>query len=226
VARQGVGVSWPRGVAPHVGCQHLRGLSATPPEADRQVTWPVRSGLCECGCGERTTVAVSTSRKNGKFRGVPMRYISGHNARGEDHYGWKGGRRFRNSGRYVTVLQPHHPRADGSGYVPEHWLIAEAAHGGPLPERAVIHHYAYPDPRALVVCENQSYHVLIERRTRAFRESGHADWLWCWICRRWDNPVSLFVGPVRPSDGGRLVYHAACRQEYSRTHPSPKRRLP
>ncbi len=40
-------------------------------------------GLCQCGCGQQTTVPTTTNRKIGRFKGVPMRYVSGHNARGQ-----------------------------------------------------------------------------------------------------------------------------------------------
>jgi hypothetical protein len=38
-------------------------------------------GLCECGCGERTTIPTVTSREAGRIKGVPMRFVSGHNKR-------------------------------------------------------------------------------------------------------------------------------------------------
>ena len=41
---------------------------------------PDRSGLCECGCGQRTAVAKRTIRAEGKYRGVPNRFLSGHAA--------------------------------------------------------------------------------------------------------------------------------------------------
>lgn len=39
------------------------------------------SGLCECGCGQRTTIAAQSSRKYGYVRGMPKRFIRGHSRR-------------------------------------------------------------------------------------------------------------------------------------------------
>jgi hypothetical protein len=39
--------------------------------------------MCECGCGQPTTIPTSTNRKIGRIKGVPMRYLPGHNARGQ-----------------------------------------------------------------------------------------------------------------------------------------------
>ncbi len=35
-------------------------------------------GYCECGCGERTTVAAKTDRKYGWVKGEPKRFLRGH----------------------------------------------------------------------------------------------------------------------------------------------------
>lgn len=39
------------------------------------------SGFCECGCGNKTTIPESTDRCAGRVKGIPMRFISGHNAK-------------------------------------------------------------------------------------------------------------------------------------------------
>lgn len=38
-------------------------------------------GLCQCGCGQRTTVPAGTDRRWNRIKGVPMRYVQGHNPR-------------------------------------------------------------------------------------------------------------------------------------------------
>lgn len=50
-------------------------------------TQEIPYGYCHCGCGQRTTIASKTSRKRGRIKGQPVRYISGHNAR--QLPGWK-----------------------------------------------------------------------------------------------------------------------------------------
>ena len=64
-----------------------------------------------------------------------------HNSikRGDKHPRWKGGRIVR-SRRYVSVYRPEHPRADKTGYVAEHLLVWEKAHGKLPPEGWIIHH--------------------------------------------------------------------------------------
>ena len=37
------------------------------------------SGLCECGCGQRTKFPRNTDRKHGWIKGQPLRFIKGHN---------------------------------------------------------------------------------------------------------------------------------------------------
>jgi hypothetical protein len=35
-------------------------------------------GLCECGCGQRTTISPVTVRRNGYLKGEPRRFVRGH----------------------------------------------------------------------------------------------------------------------------------------------------
>ncbi|HEY9354652.1 MAG TPA: hypothetical protein VIP28_15425 [Nocardioides sp.] len=53
---------------------HRRGAAAPPPAAPP-------SGLCMCGCGEKTRIATSSNNRYGHRRGQPVRFIVGHNAR-------------------------------------------------------------------------------------------------------------------------------------------------
>ena len=49
------------------------------------MTWEVvvKSGLCACGCGERTNLAPYTSEKRGWAKGEPVRFVHGHHPRGQ-----------------------------------------------------------------------------------------------------------------------------------------------
>lgn len=38
-------------------------------------------GLCQCGCGERTTISTQNHRRFGWVKGQPMRFIRGHSRR-------------------------------------------------------------------------------------------------------------------------------------------------
>lgn len=41
----------------------------------------IPEGLCQCGCGQRTTVAVKNERRYGHVKGRPLRFVTGHNPR-------------------------------------------------------------------------------------------------------------------------------------------------
>ena len=44
-----------------------------------------RTGLCECGCGERTPISTVTEPRKGRYRGYPSRWVNnGHRARAKD----------------------------------------------------------------------------------------------------------------------------------------------
>lgn len=42
---------------------------------------PNPSGLCQCGCGQRTSLAQNSRPSRGDVKGKPVRYISGHGNR-------------------------------------------------------------------------------------------------------------------------------------------------
>lgn len=169
-------------------------------------------GYCQCGCGGRTEIARRTLRKHGTTRGEPRRFIAGHWCRGSGSPTWKGGRREIGGG-YVGICMPEHPSATSSGYVLEHIVIVEDVLGKPLPPKAEVHHVngIKSDNRNtnLVVCEDHAYHFLLERRARAYDETGHAHWLRCPFCKTYDDPDQLYITP-----GGRAAYHMECRRSY------------
>lgn len=95
----------------------------------------------------------------------------------------------------------------------EHILVAEKALGKSLPQLARVHHVdedkTNNTPSNLVICPSDEYHQLLHRRMRAIAECGHADWLKCQYCKKWDEPSGIVVGK-------RVVYHKACKNEYER----------
>lgn len=107
---------------------------------------------------------------------------------------WKGGRWVRNDG-YVMVHRPEHPRAC-KGHVMEHILVAEGALGRDLAEDAVVHHVngirSENAGHNLVLCQDRAYHNLIHYRARAREACGHAGWLKCWICGKYDAPENMW----------------------------------
>lgn len=105
---------------------------------------PNPSGLCKCGCGQRTTLAKQSIRSKGHVIGQPVDWIRGHNARKYEE-----GFEIRDCG-YETPCHVWTGRIDVNGYG---WTrrngIDEQAHRalwkatfGPLPpgHATVLHH--------------------------------------------------------------------------------------
>lgn len=132
------------------------------------------------------------------------------------------------NGREVPAVVSWHGRALGPRKKPHndgrrysrimgkksHTARAERALGRPLPPNAVVHHVdptdKYTSSGLLVICQDQAYHALIERRGKALRECGNANWLRCYRCGKWDDPKNLIVNErpnckgVRPRRVGHL----------------------
>ena len=100
------------------------------------------TGLCECGCGEKTPIATQSNRKRGMFYGYPIRFIHGHSRRGTTGSAsprWNGGRRKDKFG-YWCIRMPGHRLANSTGYLKEHRLIWEQANGRELLSGEDVHH--------------------------------------------------------------------------------------
>jgi len=175
----------------------------------------IQVGYCQCGCGERTPLAAQTDRRRGLVKGRPRRFIDRHATRGERSPQWRGGVGYKTG--YATTIARSHPRADDSGRVLEHILIAEAALGKPLPPGTVVHHTdeqrGRVNPRGLVICPDDSYHRLLHQRSRALEACGHADWRKCNLCKTYDAPEKLYIL-------GTQARHTACIKLYSRVKRS------
>ena len=127
---------------------------------------------------------------------------------------------------YRFVASPSHPRATEKGDVQEHILVAERAMGKPLPTKAVVHHMdgnrSNNDPKNLVVCQDQAYHLILHRRMRALRECGNANWMWCHFCQRWDDPRNMHrENPLAKYK----YYHQQCKREDAVRYRRRKREM-
>jgi hypothetical protein len=183
--------------------------------------------LCQCGCGQPTKIASTTSRRNGYIRGEPLRFLHGHcgHHKGERAVRWSGGRVDHGDG-YKKVQMPGHPRAH-NGYVLEHIAVAEAALGKYLPDGAEVHHVDGDPGRNvgenLVVCQDHAYHWLLEIRTRALRVCGDPNKRRCKYCKQYDGQSALeHVHTGR----GNKYHHRECRRKYiSEYHARRKSRV-
>ena len=100
----------------------------------------------------------------------------------------------------------------------EHIVIAEKILGRPLPAGAVVHHVDEDKTNNrndnLVICPDRAYHNLIHRRMRAYDACGHADWLKCCLCGKYDDPRNMRVYQS-PNENPR-GRHASCELERGR----------
>jgi len=178
-------------------------------------------GYCHCGCGKITSVAPKTITRKGYKKGVPVKYLPGHSSCGEKHSNWKGGKRIDTFG-YVQLWDPKHSRSSNT-YVREHIVLAEKALGKPLPEGAQVHHVnqkkADNGGGNIVICQDDAYHKLIEKRARALQACGHATWLKCPFCKQYDNPTKMFL------NAKGYAYHRKCSADYRRNLTRNKSRF-
>ena len=151
---------------------------------------------CECGCGKPTSLAPQTNKKDGWIKGQPLRFIRFHHNRRERHPQWKGG-------------------------VTGHRKVAERAIGRPLPLSAVVHHRneirSDNRPCNLVICENNSYHLLLHARARAYAATGSVLGAQCTFCKKWHLQTDADI-KTRFRNGRRwFSYHPSCWAARERT---------
>lgn len=166
----------------------------------------ITDGLCQCGCGRRTTIATRTLPERGHVNGQPTRYITGHNCR----TGRRSATRIGGGG-YIEGTTD-----GGRSYQGEHVLVAERVLGRPLPTGACVHHVDFDktnnDPSNLVICESASYHAIIHARLRALRACGDPGKRSCSYCHEWDHVENMSASSAR-----HLKYrHKACAARYAR----------
>lgn len=106
-----------------------------------------------------------------------------------------------------------HLRATRCFYVKIADLVAEQALGKYLPLGSIVHHVdsnrLNDTPSNLVICQNEAYHQVLERRTRAFRACEHVDWRKCNFCKEYDNPKNLYIY-------GYFIVHRLCAAQRAR----------
>jgi hypothetical protein len=100
--------------------------------------WRPPSGTCECGCGQTTAIAKQTLRRQGIYRGYPVRFIQGHHTAKQSPS--RDGRTMTGPGGYWLVKDPTNPMSNSSGYVFEHRRVMARMVGRPLAANEHVHH--------------------------------------------------------------------------------------
>lgn len=133
------------------------------------------------------------------------------------------GGRVDHSNGYVLVYSPGHPRA-ARKFVYEHILVAEKVLGHALPLKAVVHHVkqgrdarAENDRGSLVICQDQSYHMLLHRRLKAFLACGNPTFVRCRYCKEYGPPTEV---RIEERKGG---YHRSCKNVHVKEKRAAKR---
>ena len=156
----------------------------------------IPSGLCECGCGQKTEIATYGNRRCRYFIGYPKPFVKGHHAkhshlnnRGPSHPAWRGGI-AKNAG-YVLIYKPEHPGCNQDGYVLEHRLVMEQHLGRFLDKNEHVHHInqirndnRFENLQLVDPSEHQKIHGLgdyqrnltFEQRSAAGKKGSAAKW--------------------------------------------------
>lgn len=159
----------------------------------------IPAGFCQCGCGARTAISNRNWKRFGYIKGQPFAFLPGHN---------------RRVSRRPDVYSRQRVAGSQHGSVLEHRLLAEQALGKPLPKGVQVHHVdgnrRNNAPTNLVICQDQSYHLLLHARTRTLRAGGNpnAD-LVCGKCST-VKPLDAFSRQSSNKSIGRRTICRAC----------------
>ena len=165
--------------------------------------------LCECGCGQHTSLVTRTITARGLRIGEYRRFAaSGHSSR-------------------VKPKTTYPVQGTGAELKRIHRMRAERALGYPLPRKAVVHH-ADGSTRAdapLVICENQAYHALLHMRMRVLKAGGNPNT--DAVCGHCGLAKLVARFPPMPSHStGRSHICDVCTTVKSKARPSRSLRAP
>lgn len=174
----------------------------------------IEYGYCHCGCGNKTRIATVTCRPEGRYKGVPLKFLPFHHLkRAESHPGWKGGVRKARVDGYIEIYVPNHPMKTVRKTVFEHILVMEEKIGRFVTREERVHHIngdrSDNRPENLHLCSSHAEHMDLHRQMDAIAAGGESDWRMCNRCHQYDSPDNLRIK-------GDYVQHPECEKQYRR----------
>ena len=144
-----------------------------------------------------------------------------NNFSGENNSNWKGGRNMSPYG-YIYLYSPDHPYRNKDKNVAEHRLVVEKTIGRYLKPTESVHHWdenvGNNETANLLVCENNSYHMLIHQRMRAYKATGNPNARFCRWCKQYDDDSNLYIN-------GKLSYHRSCNAKNQMAYKLKRRQI-
>lgn len=115
--------------------------------------------------------------------------------------------------KYVKLRKPEHPNSNNKGYIREHVFVMSEALGRPLRKGEVVHHIdnnpLNNDISNLMLFSSNAEHMAYHAKQRAYEETGSYDSLSCAYCKRYDDPVNMYV-----RKNTRQGWHRECASNY------------
>jgi len=93
-------------------------------------------GLCECGCGIKTSLAKVTNTARGRIKGQPMRFIHNHHLKGSNNNHYKNGWNYKKTENRWYITCRDGTRMRWSHIIYQNYYL----NGSSIPDGFLVHH--------------------------------------------------------------------------------------